>query len=89
MRHTGEAEGTRVTRVSRVEIEGGLSRLHFDYEITQGTSDRQATEVHELGLFTTAELLEAFRHAGLSADYDPKGLTDRGLYVARVRYCLH
>jgi hypothetical protein len=28
--------------------------------------------------------LEAFRHVGLDADYDPKGLTGRGLYVARI-----
>jgi hypothetical protein len=49
---------------------------------TGGT--RRASEVHELGLFTVAELLEAFRQAGLRAEYDPKGLTDRGLYVARA-----
>jgi SAM-dependent methyltransferase len=82
-RNTGEADGVRVTRGSRVEVEGRLSRLHFDYEITNRTGTRHASEVHELGLFTTQELLEAFRRAGLEADYDPKGLTDRGLYVAR------
>jgi SAM-dependent methyltransferase len=82
--NTGEADGVRVTRSSRVEIEGRLSRLYFDYEITDGTGTRHASEVHELGLFTAPELLEAFRQARLEADYDPKGLTDRGLYVARV-----
>jgi hypothetical protein len=35
-------------------------------------------------LFTTAELLERFRNAGFDADYDPTGLSDRGLYVARL-----
>ena len=83
-RNAGEADGVRVTRVSRVEVEARLSRLYFDYEITDGTGTRRASEVHELGLFTTPELLEAFRSAGLAADHDPKGLTDRGLYVARV-----
>jgi SAM-dependent methyltransferase len=83
-RNTGEANGVHVTRVSRVEVEGRLSRLHFDYEIADDTGTRRASEVHELGLFTTGELLEAFRKVGLDADYDPKGLTDRGLYVARV-----
>jgi SAM-dependent methyltransferase len=81
--NTGEADGVRVTRSSRVEVEGRLSRLHFGYEITNGTGTRHASEVHELGLFTTPEMLEAFRLAGLEADYDPKGLTGRGLYVAR------
>jgi SAM-dependent methyltransferase len=84
-RNTGEANGVRVTRVSRAEVEGRLSRLHFDYEITDGTGTRRANEVHELGLFTTSELLETFGRAGLEAVHDPKGLTDRGLYLARLR----
>ena len=46
--------------------------------------NRHESEVHHLGLFTTLELMQAFRDAGLDADHDPKGLTDRGLFVARV-----
>ncbi|HET9358287.1 MAG TPA: class I SAM-dependent methyltransferase [Vicinamibacterales bacterium] len=82
--NTGEVGGIRVTRHSRVDVAGRLSRLHFDYEIDDGSGTRRASEVHELGLFTTAELLEAFRRAGLEAHYDPKGFTDRGLYLARI-----
>jgi SAM-dependent methyltransferase len=82
--NTGEADGIRVTRSSRVEVAGRLSRLRFDYEITDGSGTRCAREVHELGLFTTPELLEAFQQAGLEANYDPNGLADRGLYVARI-----
>jgi SAM-dependent methyltransferase len=83
-RNTGEANGVRVTRVSRVEVDGRVSRLLFDYEVTDRTGTRHFSEVHELGLFTTPELLAAFGSAGLEVDYDPNGLTDRGLYVARV-----
>jgi SAM-dependent methyltransferase len=83
-RKTGEAHGIRVARVSRTEIEGAISRLHFDYEITDTTGTRHASEVHELGLFATDELLRTFQEAGLHVEYDPKGLTDRGLYIARV-----
>jgi SAM-dependent methyltransferase len=83
-RNVGEANGVRVSRVSRVAIEGRLSRLNFEYEITDGTGTRRTSEVHELGLFTTAELLAAFEDAGLAADHDPRGLTDRGLFVARA-----
>jgi SAM-dependent methyltransferase len=83
-RQTGESNGIRVSRVSRNQIEGTLSRLHFDYEIIDATGTRHASEVHELGLFTPAEMLRAFQEAGLHADHDPKGLTDRGLYVARI-----
>jgi SAM-dependent methyltransferase len=82
-RNTAEANNVRVSRVCRVEVEDRLSRLHFDYEIEDDAGTRRASEVHELGLFTTAELTQAFRDAGLNADYDPKGLTDRGLFVAR------
>jgi predicted enzyme related to lactoylglutathione lyase len=83
-RHGGEANGVRVERVSRVEIEGRVSRLHLDYEITDLTGTRRAQEVHELGLFTKEEMMQAFREAGLDATHDPQGLTGRGLFVARV-----
>jgi SAM-dependent methyltransferase len=82
-RNTGEEGGVHVTRVSRVEVEDRVSRLHFDYEITDQGGTRHASEVHELGLFTTAELLEAFRKAEFRADHDPEGLTGRGLFIAR------
>ena len=83
-RHTGEANGIRVSRQSRLQIEGTLSRLHFDYEIVDRTGTRRMSEVHELGLFTTEELLRTFQEVGLDATFDPKGPTDRGLYVARI-----
>jgi SAM-dependent methyltransferase len=84
VRNTGEANGVRVSRVSRMDIEGRVCRLLFDYEITDGMGTRHESEVHELGLFTTPELMRAFRDIGLDADHDPKGLTDRGLFVARI-----
>ena len=34
--NTGEANGVRVSRVSRMEVEGRSCRLLFDYEITDG-----------------------------------------------------
>lgn len=83
-RHAGEGNGVRVSRVSRTEIDGRLSRLYFEYEVTDQSGTRRASEVHELGLFTSTELLQTFQDVGLQVDYDPKGLTDRGLYVARI-----
>lgn len=79
----GERDGLRVERHSRTEIDGRLSRLHFDYVITDERGTRHASEVHELGLFTPDEMRAAFGAAGLAVDYDPQGLTGRGLYVAR------
>lgn len=74
----------RITRTCHIELQPGLSRLHFDYEIEDPTGTRHASEVHELGLFTKSDHLAAFHRAGLQATHDPIGLTNRGLYIARV-----
>jgi SAM-dependent methyltransferase len=80
---TGEAPGIRVTRTARIDVDGRLSRLLFDYEIADSRGTRRVSEIHELALYTTSELLQAFRDAGLEARFDEKGLFDnRGLYVA-------
>jgi len=84
-RNSGEANGVRVDRTARNEVDGRLSRLHFDYEITDDSGTRHLSEVHELGLFTTEEMLDAFRRADLAVEYDPEGLTGRGLFIARDR----
>ncbi len=80
---TVEAPPLHVTRTSRVRIADRVSHLHFAYEITGPDGVRHAEEDHELGLFTVAEMIEAFRAAGLAATWDPVGLTGRGLYVGR------
>ena len=81
--HTGESQGVRVARHSRTEIDGRLSRLLFDYDIDEHGEVRHMSEVHELGLFTTEELTEAFRAAALDVQHDAEGLTGRGLFIAR------
>lgn len=85
MSHDAAADGVHVTRVSRTEVDGRLSRLYFDYEITEHGTTRRASEVHELGLFTVEEMADAFTRAGLDATFDPHGFCDRGLFVARSR----
>jgi SAM-dependent methyltransferase len=83
-RNTAQTDRLHITRITHVEVEERLSRLRFDYEITDAAGTRTAHEVHELGLFTTPELVDAFRKAGLDVSYDPKGLTGRGLYIAHA-----
>lgn len=80
--HRGEAHGVKVSRHSRTEIDGTLSRLLFEYEIDDHGAVRRVSEVHELGLFTTEEMMQAFRDASLHVQHDPEGLTGRGLFVA-------
>jgi len=65
-------------------VDGRLSRLRFDYEIAEPEGTRRASEVHDLGLFTTDEMLQSFDAAGLVAEYDAQGLCGRGLYVAKA-----
>jgi hypothetical protein len=37
-----------------------------------------------MGLFTEAEMAEAFVRAGLEPVFDPVGFSDRGLWLARM-----
>jgi dTDP-3-amino-3,4,6-trideoxy-alpha-D-glucopyranose N,N-dimethyltransferase len=83
-RHSGTYRGMCVERVSHTEIDGRISRLHFDYRIEAPDGVRHATEIHELGLFTPDEMQTAFEHAGLRAEFDSVGITGRGLWIATV-----
>jgi SAM-dependent methyltransferase len=82
--HTAERDGLTVCRMSHMEVDGRVSRVHFEYLIGHPEGIRHVSEVHELGLFTVAELMDCFRSAGFSVDYDPAGLSGRGLYVGRT-----
>lgn len=81
---TIEAHGLRVVRIGRTEVDGRSSRILFDYEIHERGAIRHAREVHELGLFTTTEMLECFESAGLAATHETPGLTGRGIFIARA-----
>ena len=81
---TATSDGVAVARMQHTTVEGRLSKLRFDYLIGRASGIEHATELHELGLFTTDEMLECFERSGLRATHDPKGLYDRGLFLARV-----
>ena len=81
---TAESEGLSVARMSHTEVDGRISRLRFEYLVGRHAGIEHLSETHELGLFTSAEMLTAFAQAGLRATHDPKGPHGRGLYVARA-----
>jgi SAM-dependent methyltransferase len=81
--NTAETPEVSIARMSIVEVEDRLSRLRFEYLIGRPTGIEHASEVHELGLFTTDEMIVCFRQAGLDVTYDAKGPSGRGLFVAR------
>jgi len=82
---TVDREDLKISRVSRSEIRDGISWMEFHYLVGDSEEIRHLREVHELGLFTEDEMLHSLRTAGFpEVDFDPNGLTGRGLYVART-----
>jgi SAM-dependent methyltransferase len=64
------------------EREGMVSVLDIHYLVGRQEGVERLRERHELGLFTEAEQLDAFRDVGLEARFDPRGPFGRGLYTA-------
>ncbi len=61
-----------------------VSWIEFQYLVAEPHEIRHLREVHELGLFTEEEMLEALQAGGFQeVEFDPEGLTGRGLYLAR------
>lgn len=79
----GGNEETKVCRMSRTVIQDRISRLEFEYLIGTANGLERRSEVHELGLFTQAEMEKAFRATGLQVERRPEALRTRGLYVGR------
>jgi SAM-dependent methyltransferase len=55
--------------------------MSFNYLVGTPEGIDHFTEEHEVGLFTDQEHRDAFRAAGLEAEYDAEGLMGRGLFI--------
>jgi|SRR5690348_6546601 len=84
--NSSDSAELKVVRMSHVTVEDRLSRIRFEYLIGRRAGIERATEVHELGLFTTAEMTDCFVAAGLSVSHDAAGLDGRGLFTARAAH---
>lgn len=73
----------KIVRMSHSGQRGNISILEFQYLIGTPKGIEHFTEIHELGLFTQKEYMDAFKTAGLSVIHDSKGLDGRGLYIGR------
>ncbi|RIH87047.1 class I SAM-dependent methyltransferase [Calidithermus roseus] len=71
----------KVVRMNTSRQEGRQSVLEFHYLLARPQGVEYFTEELRLFLFTHEEYMDAFRQAGLSVEFDPQGLTGRGLYV--------
>jgi SAM-dependent methyltransferase len=80
---TIEQEDLKICRMSHAGVKGKISIITMEYLIGTDRGIEKFSELHELGLFTAAEMQRCFAEANLTVEYDPVGIYDRGLYIAR------
>ena len=73
----------KIVRMSYSGQRGKISTLEFQYLIGTSKGIEHSTEIHELGLFTHKEYMDAFKATGLIVTHDAKGLDGRGLYIGQ------
>ncbi|PIP23973.1 MAG: SAM-dependent methyltransferase [Candidatus Nealsonbacteria bacterium CG_4_10_14_0_2_um_filter_38_17] len=73
--------GLKIARVNISDRRGDISVVNFHFLVATQGKVEHFTELHELGLFTPKEYMNAFKLAGLKVIYDKKGITGRGLYI--------
>jgi ubiquinone/menaquinone biosynthesis C-methylase UbiE len=71
----------KIVRMSHSGQKGKISVLEFQYLIGTSKGIEHAVEIHELGLFTHKQYMDAFKAAGLTVTHNAKGLDGRGLYI--------
>jgi SAM-dependent methyltransferase len=74
----------KIARVNTSFVKDRLSYFDLHYLIGTPEGTQHLVEHHELGLFTVEEMQAALSNAGLEAEYDPEGLTGRGLHLGRL-----
>jgi ubiquinone/menaquinone biosynthesis C-methylase UbiE len=87
--HPGRASMTqihkpdlKIVRMSYSGQRGKISSIEFQYLIGTSKGIEHSVEMHELGLFTHKEYIDAFKTAGLKVTHDPEGVDGRGLYIS-------
>lgn len=71
----------KIARMNVSRKEGNMSILDFHYLVATEAGIEQFNEIHELGLFSMDDHLDALKDSGLKTSYDHAGLMDRGLYI--------
>jgi SAM-dependent methyltransferase len=80
--NTVDTQDGKIVRMSHTHLQGLLSVITFAYLVGDPQGVRQYIERHELGVFSREDFTEVFRKNGLSVEFDPKGPSGRGLYIA-------
>ena len=76
-----ETADLKVARMSSSDLTADRWVLNFHYLVGTPNGVEHFTEQHHLGLFTTEDYVNAFTDAGLHVNYDPDGISGRGLLV--------
>ena len=75
----------KVARMSVNRRDGNVSIVNFNYMVAAADGVRTFAEPHRLVLFTDEEYHRSLERAKFDVDFDPVGLTGRGLYVGTRR----
>ncbi len=78
-----EEPDLKIVRMNTSKVAGRISILDLHYLIGTPMETRHELETHRLGLFTRDEMLSALEEVRLTVDFDPVGITGRGLYICR------
>ncbi|MBN2550368.1 MAG: class I SAM-dependent methyltransferase [Anaerolineales bacterium] len=73
----------KLARINTSKAEGRLSYFDLHHLVGTPQDTEYFVERHEMGLFETQEMDDALVQAGLQVSYDPRGLTERGLFIGR------
>lgn len=71
----------KIVRMSYAAQKRNISTIEFQYLTGTSKGIEHSVEMHELGLFTHSEYMNAFKAAKLNVARDPQGLDGRGLYI--------
>jgi hypothetical protein len=82
--HPRDIDGHTLVRVIAISRRRDISRLHIHYTYAGKSGIRTAEETNDLGVFSRADHTAAMTRVGLRVDFDPVGLSDRGLFVGRA-----
>lgn len=75
----------KIARLNTSLRDGRLSVFDLHYLVSTLEGTEHFVERHEMGLFETAELVEAFEDAGFDVEVDEEGLIGRGMLIGARR----
>jgi SAM-dependent methyltransferase len=71
----------KIARISNSKTIGNRSIIEMNYLIGTSTGTKSYREHHEMGLFSSDEMIDSFKRAHLECKYEENGITGRGLYI--------